>query len=243
MTDKAKSQGAGSPAHKALLERFLHPRIIAEHVFSAGGSCMHRSIRSLVPGKRCIGRALTVRTASGFNRRVLEALAMADKGDVLVIAGGGEAEVAVWGGMVHWNATRKGLGGIVADGMTRDLIEIRSTENTVPLFACGQVPAISGFGTPTSGAIGDPIICGGVQVRTGDLIYGDDDGVVAVPWEQAEAVLDLAMKSIAFDDKEQAWVESGREVVDLLKMLWDPDGTTYKERKFKWAMQNSLDPL
>jgi 4-hydroxy-4-methyl-2-oxoglutarate aldolase len=242
MTTKA-SKGAGSAAHSTLLARYLHPRIIAEHVFSGGGSCMHHSIKSLVPGLRCVGRALTVRTASGFNRRVLEALAEAEKGDVLVIAGGGEAEVAVWGGMVHWNATRKGLGGIVADGMTRDLIEIRSTENTIPMFGIGQVPAIAGFGTPTSGSIGDPIICGGVQVHTGDLIYGDDDGVVVVPWAQAEAVLDLAMKSIAFDDKEQAWVESGREVADLLKMLWDPDGTQYRERKFRWAMQNSLDPL
>lgn len=243
MTTISAPTGAGSAAHVELLAKFLHPRLIAEHIFSGGGTCMHGSIRSLVPGLRFAGRALTVRTASGYNRRPLEALARAGKGDVLVIAAAGPAEVASWGGVVHWNAGRKGLGGVVIDGMTRDLAEIRAEKSPVPLFACGQVPAIAGFGTPTTGSIGETIICGGAQVRTGDLIYGDDDGVVVVPWEQAGTVLDLAMKSIAFDDKEMAWVESGREVFDLLCMLWDPDGTTYKERKFRWAENDSLDPI
>ena len=197
----------------------------------------------MIPGLRFAGRALTVKTAPGYNRRCLEALARADKGDVIVISAGGPAEVAVWGGMVHWNASRKGLAGVVMDGMMRDTAECRTSGSSIPLFALGQVPAIAGFGTPTSGTLGEPIVCGGAPVRTGDLIYGDDDGVVVVPWEQVETVLDLALKSIAFDDKEMAWVESGREVVDLLAMLWDPDGTKYKERKFRWAQSDSLDPI
>lgn len=204
---------------------------------------MHSSIRSMIPGLRFAGRALTVRTLAGFTRRSIEALSLAKKGDVLVIAAGGASEVSPWGGMVHWNAGRKGLAGVVLDGVTRDLSEIKALESPVPLFACGQSPAIAGFGTPTTGTIGEPVICGGVQVRTGDLIYGDDDGVIVVPWDQAETVLGLAMKSIAFDDKEMAWVESGREVFDMLTMLWDPDGCEYKERKFRWAESDSLDPL
>lgn len=243
MKNQTKLPSANSEKHAELLAKFLHPRIIAEHVFSGGGLCMHSSIHSLIPGRRFAGRALTVKTAPGFNRRCLEALAVAQKGDVIVIAAGGPSEVAVWGGMVHWNAGRKGLAGIVMDGMMRDTAECRGLKSPVPLFALGQVPAIAGFGTPTSGTIGDAIVCGGVPVRTGDLIYGDDDGVVVVPWENAEHVLELALKSIAFDDKEMAWVESGREVVDLLAMLWDPDGTEYKARKFKWAESDSLDPI
>jgi len=53
--------------------------------------------------------------------------------------------------------------------------------------------------------------------------------------------LDFAQKSIQFDDKEIAWVESGRELYDLLAMLWDPDGTKYKERKFRWRDPQILD--
>lgn len=241
--DRDNCAGAGSAAHRELISKFLHPRMTAEHVYSGGGICMSTSIRSLIPGQRFAGRALTVRTLAGFTRRPLEALAMAGAGDVLVIAAGGPSELSPWGGMVHWNATRKGLAGVVVDGMTRDLLEIRAQKDPVPIFACGQAPAIAGFGTPTTGSIGETVTCGGATVSTGDLIYGDDDGVAVVQWEKVETVLELAMKNIAFDDKEQQWVESGRSVFELLTMLWDPDGTKYKERKFRWATGPSIDPL
>lgn len=241
MKECGGDSGAGSARYGDLISKFLDPRMTAEHVFSGGGICMESAIRSLVPGLRCAGRALTVRTLPGFTRRPLEALARAGRGDVLVIAAGGEAEVSPWGGIVSWDASRKGLAGVVIDGMTRDLVEIRRLTPPLPLFARGQTPAIAGFGTPGTGAIGEAVICGGVQVRTGDLIYGDDDGVVVVPWEKLEGVLELALKSIVFDDKEMQWVESGRSVHDLISMLWDPDGTAYKERKFHWADRYSPD--
>ena len=127
--------------------------------------------------------------------------------------------------------------------MVRDLLEIETQTDTIPLFACGRAPAIAGFGPASFGAIGEPVICGGVPVNTGDLIFGDDDGLTVVPWAKVEGVLDLAMRNIAFDDKERAWIESGRTVFDLLTMLSGNDGTQYKERKFRWAAQPSIDPL
>ncbi len=87
------------------------------------------------------------------------------------------------------------------------------------------------------------MICGGVEVRTGDLVYGDDDGIVVVPWTQTGSALTLALKSIAFDDKELRWIESGRSVHDLIEMLWQRDGRAYKERKFRWTDGDSIDPL
>ena len=206
---------ANSAAHAELLAKFLHPRMIAEHVFSGGGTCMHSSIKSMIPGLRCAGRALTVKTAPGYNRRCLEALARADKGDVIVISAGGPAEVAVWGGMVHWNASRKGLAGVVMDGMMRDTAETRTSGSSIPLFALGQVPAIAGFGTPTSGTLGEPIVCGGAPVRTGDLIYGDDDGVVVVPSEQAGAVLKAGRDRVAKEEKTRERLRNGELGLDF----------------------------
>ena len=145
--------------------------------------------------------------------------------------------------MVHWNAARNKLSAVVIDGMVRDLLEIEAQDDAVPLFACGRAPAIAGFGAPSIGAVGEPVICGGVPVSTGDLIFGDDDGLAVVPWAKAEGVLDLAMRNMVFDDKEQAWIEAGRSVYDLLTMLSGKDGTQYKERKFRWAAQPSIDPL
>ena len=166
-----------SGAVRALLEKFLHPRMTSEHVNSGGGVCMSPRIQSCLPGLRFVGRALTVRTLPGFTRRAIEALSRAKQDDVLVIDAGGPSELSVWGSMVHWNAARNKLRGVVIDGMVRDLLEIQAHDDPIPLFACGRAPAIAGFGPPSIGAIGETVICGGVPVSTGDLIFGDDDGL------------------------------------------------------------------
>jgi 4-hydroxy-4-methyl-2-oxoglutarate aldolase len=230
-------------AARALVEKFLHPRMTSEHVNSGGGTCMSSRVRSLLPGLRFAGRALTVRTLPGFTRRTIEALSLAKPDDVLVVDAGGPSELSVWGSMVHWNAARNKLGAVVIDGMVRDLLEIETQADAIPLFACGRAPAIAGFGAPSVGAIGEPVICAGVAVSTGDLIFGDDDGLTVVPWPKVSEVLELAMRNIVFDDKERAWIESGRSVYDLLTMLSGKDGMQYKERKFRWAAQSSIDPL
>jgi 4-hydroxy-4-methyl-2-oxoglutarate aldolase len=230
-------------AARALIEKFLHPRMTSEHVNSGGGVCMSPRVRSLLPGLRFAGRALTVRTLPGFTRRTIEALSLARADDVLVVDAGGVSELSVWGSMVHWNATRNKLRAVVIDGMVRDLLEIQAHDDPIPLFACGRAPAIAGFGAPSFGAIGEPVICGGVSVNTGDLLFGDDDGLTVVPWGKVSEVLDLALRNIVFDDKEREWIESGRSVYDLLVMLSGKDGTQYKERKFRWAAQPSIDPL
>lgn len=239
-----KTPVAGSTeSDRDLIEKFLNPRMTSEHVYSGGGVCVSRRIQSMLPGLRFAGRALTVRTLAGFTRRPIEALSLAKADDVLVIDAGGPSELSVWGSMVHWNAARNRLKAVVIDGMVRDLLEIQTQDDPIPLFACGRAPAIAGFGSPSFGTIGDAVICGGVQVNSGDLIFGDDDGLTVVPWSKAQDVLDLALRNITFDDKEQAWIESGRSVYDLLVMLSGKDGTQYKERKFRWAAQLSIDPL
>jgi 4-hydroxy-4-methyl-2-oxoglutarate aldolase len=233
----------GNEAIRALLAKFLHLRMTSEHVNSGGGTCMSPRIQSCLPGLRFVGRALTVRTLPGFTRRAIEALSRAKEDDVLVIDAGGPSELSVWGSMVHWNATRNKLGAIVIDGMVRDLLEIQTQHDPIPLFACGRAPAIAGFGPPSNGTIGEPVTCGGVSVSTGDLIFGDDDGLTVVPWAKASEVLDLALRNIVFDDKERDWIESGRSVYDLLVMLSGKDGTQYRERKFRWAAQPTIEPL
>jgi 4-hydroxy-4-methyl-2-oxoglutarate aldolase len=226
-----------------LIERFMHPRMSAEHVYSGGASVMSNRIQPMLEGRRFVGRALTVRTLPGFTRRSLEALSLAKAGDVLVIAAGGPSELSSWGGMVHWNATRDKLAAVVVDGPTRDLVEIRALPDAIPLYGVGRGAGIAGFGTPTVGTIGETVICGGVSVSNGDLIFGDDDGIAVVPWGRVHEIIDLAEKSIIFDDKEQQWVESGRSVFDMLVMLSGRDGSDYKARKFRWVAQQGIEPL
>src|SRR5689334_22367503 len=80
-------------AARTLVEKFLHPRMTCEHVNSGGGACMSPRIRSLLPGRRFVGRALTARTLPGFTRRAIEALALTKPNDVLVIDAGGVSEL------------------------------------------------------------------------------------------------------------------------------------------------------
>ena len=216
-----------------LLHGFRQSDITAEHVFSGGGLCVTSAIKSLMPGTRFAGRAFTVKTQPGFTRQTLAALDQAQRDDVLVIEAHGDMELAAWGGVAHWHADRKGIAAVVIDGVTRDLVEIRQTG--CPLFARGQSPPIVTFGPRSAGALQIPIVFGGVLVRPGDIVMGDDDGVVVVPIEKAEECLTLARKSVQFDLKEMRWVEAGKSIHDLIEMLWESDGTNYRANKWRWV--------
>jgi regulator of RNase E activity RraA len=108
---------------------------------------------------------------------VWKAVDIARPGDVLVIAVYGFTTTSTFGENVVKAARTKGVAGIVCDGLCRDTTGIRETG--VPTFVLGAVPSSPGKDGP--GEIGGPVSCGGVAVQPGDLIVGDEDGVVVVP--------------------------------------------------------------
>jgi regulator of RNase E activity RraA len=138
---------------------------------------MDYRIKPLDPTSRLCGPALTVRTRPGDNLLVWKAIDVAQPGDVLVIGTSGFTTTSTFGENVVKAAKAKGIAGIVCDGMCRDASGIRATG--LPAFALGCVPSSPSKDGP--GEIGGPISCGGVPVQPGDLIVGDEDGVVVVP--------------------------------------------------------------
>ena len=108
---------------------------------------------------------------------VWKAIDVAQPGDVLVIGTYGFTTTSTFGENVVKAAKAKGLAGFVCDGMCRDASGIRATG--LPAFALGCVPSSPSKDGP--GEIGGPISCGGISVHPGDLIVGDEDGVVVVP--------------------------------------------------------------
>jgi regulator of RNase E activity RraA len=138
---------------------------------------MDYRIKPLDPASRLCGPALTVRTRPGDNLMVWKAIDVAKPGDVLVVGTYGFTTTSTFGENVVKSAQAKGLAGIVCDGMCRDASGIRVTG--LPSFALGFVPSSPSKDGP--GEIGGPISCGGVPVHPGDLIVGDEDGVVVVP--------------------------------------------------------------
>jgi len=141
-------------------------------------------VHAMIPGIRMAGPAFTV-VAEDDHLPVMSALAEAAPGDVLVIATGGDA-VAVFGELFATEARRRGLAGIVADGLCRDLRGLR--EIGLPVFARGTTPR-SGT-TLSRAASGATIDCGGVRVAPGDIVFGDDDGVLIAPPERVAAALE-----------------------------------------------------
>lgn len=139
-----------------------------------------QGISSKTPGKKIIGRAVTVRTFGGDWAKPVEAIDISGPGDVIVIYNGCR-DIAMWGGLATLTAVNRKLEGVVIDGAVRDFDEVQKQD--FPVFAANVVP---NAGDPKGlGEINVEIVCGGQLVNPGDYIVGDDSGVVVVPKERA----------------------------------------------------------
>jgi len=139
-----------------------------------------RGIHPLIPGKKIVGKAITVQTFAGDWAKPVEAIDLAGPGDVLVIYNGSN-NIAPWGGLATLSCKIKGIEGAVIDGAVRDVDEIRAMN--YPIFSSGITP---NAGDPKGmGEINSEITCAGQAVKPGDYIVGDESGVVVIPKERA----------------------------------------------------------
>ena len=159
------------------------------------------------------GPALTVRCRPGDNLVLHYALDHATPGDVIVVDAGGEVTTAIMGEIMVAIAQKRGIAGIIINGAIRDADEIRSMK--FPVYAAGithRGPYKDG-----PGEMNTPISISGMTIEPGDLILGDGDGILSVPYEQAEALLTAArakydaeqveLRQIAEGREDRAWVE------------------------------------
>jgi 4-hydroxy-4-methyl-2-oxoglutarate aldolase len=153
---------------------------------------MHGRIAALRPRMKLAGPALTVDVRPGDNLMIHAAIALAKPGDVLVIDGKGDQAAALMGTIMMTACKQLGLAGVVIDGAVRDSLEI--DEMDYPVFSVGTNP--NGPTKNVPGRIGHPVSCGGVTVRSGDLVVADADGVVVVERERVESLLPLARRKV-----------------------------------------------
>jgi len=136
-------------------------------------------------GGPMIGTAVTVKTRSGDNLAIHAALRIARPGDVIVVDGGGDTSQALIGEIILAHGESIGIAGFVIDGAIRDVGAIR--KSSLPCYARGithRGPYKNG-----PGALNVPVSIGGLIVNPGDLIVGDEDGVVALGSDAARAIL------------------------------------------------------
>jgi 3-hexulose-6-phosphate synthase/6-phospho-3-hexuloisomerase len=172
-----------------------------------------RGIRPVTPGAKMAGRAFTVRTYPGDWAKPVEAIDQAPPGSVIVIdASGGEK--AVWGELATWSCVVKGIKGVVIDGAIRDVDEIRALG--FPAFARHVSPTA---GDPKGfGEINVEVTCGGVKVRPGDWVVGDDNGVVVVPSELAVEVANRALDVLEKENRVREEIRRGSTLSQVLRL-------------------------
>jgi 4-hydroxy-4-methyl-2-oxoglutarate aldolase len=167
------------------------------------------ALRAMVPDVRFAGPAVTV-VARDDHLPLFAGLEAARAGDVLVVVNQGGTR-AVAGELFATEARRRGLAGIVVDGLCRDVAGLRRLG--LPFFARGTVPA---SGTTTSRtAVGQRVRCGGIDVAAGDIVFGDDDGLVIAPADRIAAALEGAEAIARAERAMLAAMADGRALHDL----------------------------
>jgi 4-hydroxy-4-methyl-2-oxoglutarate aldolase len=167
------------------------------------------AIRAMAPNVRFAGPAVTV-VAPDDHLPLFAALEAAAAGDVLVIVNEGGTR-AVVGELFATEARRRGLAGIVVDGLCRDVAGLRRLG--LPVFARGTVPA-SGS-TVSRTALGQRVRCGGIDVAAGDIVFGDDDGVVIAGADRIAAALEGGEAIARAERAMLAAMAGGRPIHDL----------------------------
>lgn len=173
---------------------------------------MQAAIKPVGPGMGFVGQALTAQTMVGDNGTLHYALTRAWPGAVLVVDARGHEETAVWGGILVAAAVARKLTAVVIDGAVRDVAELR--ESGLAVYARAVVPngPHKGFG----GSVNTPIQCGGVPVNPGDLVVGDEDGVVVIRPNQFPGLIERCRARIEKEEKFLKQIEAGVSTVELM---------------------------
>jgi len=188
----------------------------AATVYEAQGAkgALDCGIKPIAPQMRLAGPAFTVDMRPADNLMCHYALLKAKPGDVLVLDAKAYLEAGPWGDVLTEQAMHLGLAGLVVNGAVRDAAAIIAAG--FPVFCRGL--SIKGTGKNQPGAIDVPVMIGDVCIRPGDIVVGDQDGMVVVNHNEAESVVALCR---AREDKEaefRARIRAGATTADLLNL-------------------------
>jgi RraA family protein len=191
--------------------RYLATSLISDNINRLYG--IGASLRPYHKNGKMVGTAFTVKTRPGDNLMVHKAIDLAKPGDVLVVDAGGSLSNAIVGEIMMRLAEKNGISGFVIDGAIRDSGIIG--RETFPVYARGVTH--KGPYKDGPGEINVTVCIDGTPVEPGDIIVGDEDGLVVVPKPYAKEILMLAqqqqkreeevLKSIKEGNVDRRWVD------------------------------------
>jgi len=197
-----------------LLSRYSPSCIVSDMMERA--RTLRSNIRPVVAG-RFAGPALTVRLYPGDLVDCIEALRVAQAGDVIVVDAAGETETSIWGGLMTGLCKKRGVVGAVVDGAIRDIDEIRDLE--FPIYSRAVVPRSthsihSGRFEPIE--VNVSITCGATVIQPGDIILADEIGIVAVPKTEAAQILEASRKEAEQEEATRRRIAEDKTIEELL---------------------------
>jgi 4-hydroxy-4-methyl-2-oxoglutarate aldolase len=170
------------------------------------GGC--EGILPIVQGVKMAGPALTLRyvPVSEVKGTVGDYIDLAQPGDVIVLDNNGRTDCTVWGDILTVTAKMKGIAGTVIDGVCRDVHNI--LKERYPIFTRGRF-MMTGKDRVMVEAMNVTVSIGKTQVKPGDVLMGDDSGVVVIPRERAPEILKLALEIETAENQIEEAVRSG----------------------------------
>jgi len=211
----------------SILRDELYVAVVSD-VLDARGllhQAMDERLRPLAPGMRLVGRAHTVMTTDVYERPAepyrleIEAVDALKPGNVMVASTSRSQRTCFWGELLSTAAVARGATGCAIDGHTRDALRI--IEMGFPVFSTGFRPVDSSYRSTVVG-YGCPVEVGGVVVHAGDVIFGDFDGIVVIPPDHLEAVVNAAHAKVTSENSSREMLLQGatlRDVYDRFGVL------------------------
>ncbi|HER24777.1 MAG TPA: 4-carboxy-4-hydroxy-2-oxoadipate aldolase/oxaloacetate decarboxylase [Candidatus Atribacteria bacterium] len=199
---------------KDLVEQFKSIAVATVYEASSRKGFINPKIKPIFRGMKLCGPAFTVQTAPGDNIMLHKALEKAQEGDIIVATVGDEYEYGYWGDLMAIQAKTKKIGGLAIDGCVRDSEEI--IEMGFPIFSRGV--AIRGTVKASLGLINYPINFGGTTVNPGDLILGDDDGMVCVKLQDCIEILAKSKERVQKEEVKAKALMSGISSVEYNRL-------------------------
>ncbi len=196
---------------KELIDQFRGIGTATVHEASGRKGAVDCAIKPISRGVRLCGPAFTVQCHPEDNLMLHKAIERARPGDILVASVQGYYEAGYWGGLMATSAVARKIGGLAIDGSIRDSAEI--IQMGFPIFCRGF--CIRGTTKTVLGLINHPVLFGGVLVHPGDLILGDDDGMVVVERMECEEVLRASIKRIDTEKMKAEKLRAGISGVEL----------------------------
>ncbi len=196
---------------KELIEAFREIGTATVHEASGRKGAVASAIKPIKAGGRLCGPAFTVQCHPGDNLMLHKAIERAQPGDILVASVGGYYEAGYWGGLMATSAVAKKIGGLAIDGSIRDSAEI--IRMGFPIFCRGF--CIRGTTKTVLGLINHPTLFASVLIHPGDLILGDDDGIVVVERMECEEVLEKSIKRVEAEKVKSEKLKAGVSSVEL----------------------------